>query len=605
MSSPESDDPPLDALRELALSAADADPSERPRLLETARSLDEPLIVVVGALDPADDEEASHLAERLRQILPSVRLEFCRSERLVRRRPAASVLVLRPDPGDREARERLRQLRQAGLSPATAVGVAADGGPATAPSPAVAATVLTVLSAPAGDEQQLAAAIVDWFVDRADPLRAANAVVVIGSAFGQRESDNGTVAEIADRLEGLELSSPALRDLAALSGVLAQRLTVPIRLIEEATRLLGHSDTHQRLGLPPDATAAEVREHCIASAERWRRLLVEGQVPLAIRDPATHILSTYDRLGPAAGLVHARPGGQQPRTDPRVGSRLGPYLIEQQLGRGGMGVVYRAIQPRPRRRVALKLLAASFSSDEDFRLRFERESDVAAAIAHPNIVPIFEAGESEGILYLVMHYVVGSDLNTLLADTRRLDPERALHLLGQVAAALDAAHENGLVHRDVKPGNILVCSGAGGESRDHVYLTDFGLTRRVDSTSRITKSGNFLGTPEYVAPEQVEGHRVDAAADQYSLACVLFECLAGTTPFAREIEWAVLNAHVHEPPPSLSELHPELGSAIDAVIAQGMSKRPEERYGSCSELILEARKALVSRPAGDRRARPR
>src|SRR6266498_833420 len=201
-----------------------------------------------------------------------------------------------------------------------------------------------------------------------------------------------------------------------------------------------------------------------------------------------------------------------------------------------MSVVYRAENPRLGNVVALKLLSAALAEDETFRERFVRESRTAASIAHPNIIPIHDAGDAEGVLYIAMRYVEGPDLKARVQDG--LPAGRALLIGAQVASALDAAHARGMVHRDVKPANVLVEPGAEGE--DHAYLADFGLTKHVESHSGITGTGQFLGTIDYMAPEQIEGRQVDARADVYALGCVLFECLAGSPPYRRESEVAVL-----------------------------------------------------------------
>jgi len=258
--------------------------------------------------------------------------------------------------------------------------------------------------------------------------------------------------------------------------------------------------------------------------------------------------------------------------DPRIGSAFLGYRIEALVGRGGMSVVYQAEDLRLKRKVALKLLAPELAEDQRFRDRFLRESELAASLDHPNIVPIYAAGEADGQLYIAMRYVPGGDLKRLLRDG--LEPDRACGLLAQVASALDAAHARGLVHRDVKPGNVLLDSG------EHCYLCDFGLTKQVSSESGFTATGQIVGTIEYVAPEVIEGKELTAGADLYSLGCLLYECLAGEPPFHRDSEFAVLWAHVNEPPPKLSELRPELSGGLDAVLAKALAKAPEKRYGS-------------------------
>jgi hypothetical protein len=274
---------------------------------------------------------------------------------------------------------------------------------------------------------------------------------------------------------------------------------------------------------------------------------------------------------------------------PRIGTVFAGYRIEALRGRGGMSVVYRAENPRLGNQVALKLLSPELADDESFRERFVRESRTAASIAHPHIIPIYDAGDAEGVLYLAMRYVQGPDLKGL-ARQGSLAPGRVLRLGAQLASALDAAHARGLIHRDVKPANVLLEAGAEGD--DHAYLADFGLTKHLESQSGITGSGQFIGTIDYMAPEQIEGRQVDARADVYALGCVLFECLAGSPPYRRESEVAVLWAHMRDEPPSLSQARPELPAAADGVVAKALAKDPAERYASCGELVRDLRGAL-------------
>jgi YVTN family beta-propeller protein len=285
--------------------------------------------------------------------------------------------------------------------------------------------------------------------------------------------------------------------------------------------------------------------------------------------------------------------------DPRLGTRLAGYRIQGLLGRGGMGVVYLAEQERPRRQVALKLLLDPATASEGFRTRFLRESELAAAIDHPNVLPVYDAGETDGVLWIAMRYVDGIDVAALLARDGPLAPEQALAIGGQVAGALDAAHTRGLVHRDVKPGNILLAVEEGAVA--HAYLADFGLTKRIGGARGLTVSGQVLGTIDYVAPEQVEGGPVDGLADQYSLGCVLFECLTGEVPFRRDTELAVLWAHVHDPPPEISDHRPDLPVALDEVIGRALAKAPGDRYPSCGALVAAAQAALAgAAPSGVR-----
>jgi serine/threonine-protein kinase len=279
--------------------------------------------------------------------------------------------------------------------------------------------------------------------------------------------------------------------------------------------------------------------------------------------------------------------------DPAVGTEVAGYRIVERAGSGGMGVVYRAEETglggRP---VALKLLPPALAGDPDFRARFLREMRVAAAIDHPNIVPIYRAGEDRGLLYLAMRYVHASDLRRVLESEGRLEPGRALAILDQVARALDAAHAHGLVHRDVKPGNILLAPPVLDGDPEHVYLVDFGLARSANDDHSIGGDGSFLGTPRYAAPEQAAGRPVDARTDGYALGCVLHECLTGRPPFPDGPGEAVLLAHLEAAPPRVTIHRPDLPPAVDQVIARALAKSPEDRFPSCRALVAAAREAL-------------
>ncbi|MFZ0667638.1 MAG: serine/threonine-protein kinase, partial [Acidimicrobiales bacterium] len=248
------------------------------------------------------------------------------------------------------------------------------------------------------------------------------------------------------------------------------------------------------------------------------------------------------------------------------GSRVAGYLLESQIGAGGMAVVYRARDERLSRMVALKVLAPGLAADEGFRLRFIRESRAAAAVDDPHIIPVYDAGEADGVLFIEMRLVVGGDLRTVMHREGPLPAERAAALLSPVASALDAAHGAGLVHRDVKPANVLVDARPGRP--EHVYLSDFGLSKRAAAAAGLTGSGQFMGTAEYAAPEQINGRPVSGQADQYALACVAYQLLTGVTPFQRDQGMAVLFAHMSEPPPSLTSRRPGLPDAADQVLAR-------------------------------------
>src|ERR671921_1760115 len=269
--------------------------------------------------------------------------------------------------------------------------------------------------------------------------------------------------------------------------------------------------------------------------------------------------------------------------DPRIGKVIAGYRIEERIGRGGMGVVYRAEHLNLQRRAAIKIIAPDLAESEGFRERFTREARIAAALQHPNIVTVYDAGEVDGLLYLAMQYIEGFDLAAMLRVEGRLRPYRAVDVCRQVAAALDAAHALGLIHRDVKPANVLI------EGRT-AFLTDFGLTKRMDGThTELTRAGDVVGTIHYVAPEQIEGAQVSARSDVYSLGCLLYHCLTGQVPFSRDTDVAVIYAHLSEPPPKLTALRPELASGLDGVIAKALDKSPDRRFPSCSDLVNAAR----------------
>lgn len=265
------------------------------------------------------------------------------------------------------------------------------------------------------------------------------------------------------------------------------------------------------------------------------------------------------------------------------GDEIGGYRIDATAGRGGMGLVYRARQRRPDRIVALKVIVPELAADPSFRARFEHESNVAAQIEHPNVIPVYEVGEDQELLYIAMRFIHGIDLGGLLAQSGPLEPERATRLIAQVGNALDAAHARGLVHRDIKPGNVLV------DPDDHVYLTDFGLTKRTDQTTGMTATGMFVGTVDYIAPEQIEGRQIDGRADIYSLGCMLYELLSGSVPFPRDSDIPKIFAHVNDPPPRLLNVPEPLAD----VVVRAMAKRPTDRFPSAGEFARAARTAVA------------
>jgi serine/threonine protein kinase len=273
------------------------------------------------------------------------------------------------------------------------------------------------------------------------------------------------------------------------------------------------------------------------------------------------------------------------------GSQLAGYRCEEEIGRGGMAVVYRAYDDHLDRRVALKVLAPDLARDEVFRARFIQESRIAAAAEHPNIIPVFSAGEADGVLYIAMRYVPDGDVRTLIDRVGPLPGARGCALIAQAASALDAAHARGLVHRDVKPTNMLLEISPRTSRPDHLYLSDFGLAKPSAAATGLTATGQFFGTVDYVAPEQIQGDPLDGRTDQYALACGAFEMLSGSPPFRRENGMAVISAQLSEPPPSLSARVPGLPAAADRVIAKALAKSPADRYDRCldfAEALLAA-----------------
>lgn len=272
------------------------------------------------------------------------------------------------------------------------------------------------------------------------------------------------------------------------------------------------------------------------------------------------------------------------------GSRIAGYRLGEQIGRGGMAVVFRAQDERLERQVALKILSPALAADETFRHRFILESRSAAAVDDPYIIPVFEAGEADGVLFIAMRYVPGGDVDALLKQTGPLPAERVAAIISGVASALDTAHAAGLVHRDVKPTNMLLDTRVGRP--DHVYLSDFGLSKGALSSADLTGVDRFMGTLHYCAPEQIQGRRVDARTDEYALACTAFELLSGRPPFSQEEASAVLYAQLKEPPPRLAPRRADLPAAVDDVLLRALAKAPEERYASCGEFADALRMAL-------------
>ena len=292
--------------------------------------------------------------------------------------------------------------------------------------------------------------------------------------------------------------------------------------------------------------------------------------------------------GGMVGDLRGKAGGSLAGLGP--GSQVAGYRLERQVGAGGMAVVFQARDERLDRHVALKLLAPALASDEGFRQRFLLESRAAAAVDDPHIIPVHEAGEAGGVLFIAMRYVPGGDVGSLVRRAGPLPPARVAAIISAVASALDAAHAAGLVHRDVKPANMLLDSRPGRP--DHVYLSDFGLSKVALSPADLTGTGRFLGTADYISPEQIKGQPVDGRADQYALACTAFELLTGAPPFRRDDVLAVIYAQTSEPPPPLTSRQPGLPPEADQVFAAALAKDPEDRYPSCQDFAGALAEAL-------------
>ena len=290
-----------------------------------------------------------------------------------------------------------------------------------------------------------------------------------------------------------------------------------------------------------------------------------------------------------------------PKAELEPGTEIAGYRIEEAIGRGGMGIVYRAVHLHLGRTVALKLMPPAHAESDDFRRRFVSEARLAASINHPNVITVFDAGEADGRLYIAMEHVDGTDLRALLDDRGApLEPSETVGITTALAKALDAAHAGGLVHRDVKPANVLLAHG-------HTWLTDFGLTTRAAGGAGLTNAGMVVGTPDYVAPEQVQGKKVDGRADVYALGCVVYQCLTGELPFEADSDIDVLRMHVEEPPPAPTTRRRDLPAAVDAVLERALAKDPRDRWPTATAFAAALRAALgFNRRRGDQdQAAPR
>jgi DNA-binding NarL/FixJ family response regulator len=306
---------------------------------------------------------------------------------------------------------------------------------------------------------------------------------------------------------------------------------------------------------------------------------------------------SYLDPGLGARLMTSAPPGRPARNGPpgelAVGATFAGHRVDGIAGRGGMGVVYRATDLTLHRPVALKLIAPSLAMDPVFRARFEQECRLAATIDHPHAVELFHAGEEDGLLYVTMRYIEGTDLRELLKQSGRLEALRATTIVAEVAGALDEAHKHGLVHRDVKPANVLISTSKG---RERAFLTDFGVCKQSTMLSELTGTGLAIGSADYMAPEQAHGAAVDGRADIYSLACVLYQALTGAVPYDRDSDLEKLWAHVHDPPPVLHDVRPDLPRRLSDIVTRSMAKDPGDRPPTAGELGREALAAASSSP---------
>jgi DNA-binding NarL/FixJ family response regulator len=398
-------------------------------------------------------------------------------------------------------------------------------------------------------------------------------MTVVGEA-GNADAALELARERGPRVLLLDLSMPGTPSLDAIPGF-ARLSPAP------AVVVLTAHDEHEfaREALAAGASAYVLKDAAETHIVEAIHAAVAGRPYL---DPAMGARLATAARAPAAPVL---PAGEL-----AIGSTFAGHRVDGIAGRGGMGVVYRATDLTLDRRVALKLIAPSLAADPVFRARFELECRLAAAIDHPHAVEPFRAGEESGLLYVTMRFVEGTDLRELLRATERLAPRRAATIVHEVAGALDEAHRHGLVHRDVKPANVLIASHEGVE---RAYLTDFGVCRQRAVASELTGTGLAIGSADYMAPEQAQGADIDARADIYSLGCVLFQTLTGSVPYDRDSDVEKLWAHAHEQPPALRDIRPDLPEELGDVLARSMAKDPSDRQPTAGAL---GREALAAAP---------
>ena len=377
----------------------------------------------------------------------------------------------------------------------------------------------------------------------------------------------------APRVVLLDLNMPGTSSLDAIPGLLSAASDVAVVV------LTMHDDSeYAREALTAGASGYVLKDAAGKQLVEAVRAAVAGRSYL---DPG---------LGARMATAGSpRPTRETPAGDLAIGSTFAGHRVDAVAGRGGMGVVFRATDLALDRPVALKLIAPSLATDPVFRARFERECRLAAAIDHPHAVEVFHAGQERGLLYVTMRYVDGTDLRELLREVSRLDPVRAVTIVAQVGGALDEAHRHGLVHRDVKPANVLLSSHGGTE---RAFLTDFGVSKQRAVDTELTGTGLAIGSADYMAPEQAQGIEIDGRADVYALGCVLFQALTGTLPYEQDSDLEKMWAHVHRPPPALLDVRPELPRELGDVLSRAMAKDPAHRQATAGQLGREALAAV-------------
>ena len=403
-------------------------------------------------------------------------------------------------------------------------------------------------------------------------LEAEDDVRVVAEA-GDADEAIEVVRELRPRIVLLDVNMPGTPSLDAIPALLGAAPGCAVVMLT----------MHDDFAYARDALAAGASGYVLKDA-------AERQLVDAVRA----VVAGRGYLDPALGaraMASPAPAARPSSGDLAIGSNFAGHRVDAVAGRGGMGIVYRATDLMLGRRVALKLMAPGLAADPLYRARFLSECRLAASLDHPHAVDVFHAGESGGLLYVTMRFIDGTDLRAILRGERRLEPERAVRFVAHVAGALDEAHRRGLVHRDVKPGNMLV---AWRDEEEHAYLADFGLSKERAAASDLTGTGLAIGTADYIAPEQAQGHEVDGRADTYALACVLYQCLAGAVPYENDSDLEKVWAHVHEPPPNLLDVRPDLPQDLARVLEAAMAKDPGDRPASSGQ-FARATLAAMSR----------